>query len=80
MSDWAAMINGVQPALAGLDMNMPGFVGYGVGPQNDPDPATATNSWWGAQLIDMVNNGSVAESRVDDMVCVLFPSGEMYIC
>jgi hypothetical protein len=28
MSDWAAMINGVQPALAGLDMNMPGFVGY----------------------------------------------------
>jgi hypothetical protein len=33
MSDWAAMINGVQPALAGLDMNMPGFVGYGVGDQ-----------------------------------------------
>jgi hypothetical protein len=27
------MINGVQPALAGLDMNMPGFVGYGVGDQ-----------------------------------------------
>ncbi|KAJ6455924.1 beta-glucosidase [Mycena vitilis] len=68
MSDWAAMINGVQPALAGLDMNMPGFVGYGVGPQNDPDPATATNSWWGAALIDMVNNGSVPESRIDDMV------------
>jgi hypothetical protein len=33
VSDWAAMINGVQPALAGLDMNMPGFVGYGVGDQ-----------------------------------------------
>ncbi|KAJ6457698.1 glycosyl hydrolase family 3 N terminal domain-containing protein [Mycena sanguinolenta] len=28
VSDWAAMLNGVQPALAGLDMNMPGFVGY----------------------------------------------------
>jgi hypothetical protein len=28
MSDWTAMINGVQPALAGLDMNMPGFLGY----------------------------------------------------
>jgi hypothetical protein len=28
VSDWAAMINGVQPALAGLDMNMPGFLGY----------------------------------------------------
>ncbi|KAJ7099740.1 beta-glucosidase [Mycena epipterygia] len=82
VSDWAAMINGVQPALAGLDMNMPGFVGYflaslfqnpdllrqGVGPQNDPNPSTATNSWWGAALIEMVNNGSVPEARVDDMV------------
>ncbi|KAJ7720754.1 beta-glucosidase [Mycena maculata] len=68
MSDWAAMIDGVQPALAGLDMNMPGFVGYGIGDQNDPDPATATNSWWGAQIATMVANGSVPESRVDDMV------------
>ncbi|KAJ7612270.1 glycoside hydrolase superfamily [Roridomyces roridus] len=68
MSDWAAMINGVQPALAGLDMNMPGFLGYGVGPQNDPNPVTATNSYWGAALIEMVNNGSVTEGRVDDMV------------
>ncbi|KAK7005807.1 beta-glucosidase [Favolaschia claudopus] len=68
VSDWAAMINGVQPALAGLDMNMPGFVGYGVGEQNNPDPSTATNSYWGAALIDMVKNGSVPESRVDDMV------------
>ncbi|KAF8160393.1 beta glucosidase [Mycena galopus ATCC 62051] len=68
MSDWAAMINGVQPALAGLDMNMPGFLGYNIGDQNDPDPANATNSWWGAQLITMINNGSVPESRIDDMV------------
>ncbi|KAK7055678.1 Fn3-like domain-containing protein [Favolaschia claudopus] len=68
MSDWAAMINGVQPALAGLDMNMPGFLGYGVGPQDDPDPSKATNSWWGHALIDMVNNGSVPEARIDDMV------------
>ncbi|KAJ7451239.1 glycoside hydrolase superfamily [Mycena galericulata] len=68
MSDWSATINGVQPALAGLDMNMPGFVGYGIGPQNEPDPATATNSWWGAAIIEMVNNGSVPETRIDDMV------------
>ncbi|KAJ6578318.1 beta-glucosidase, partial [Mycena capillaripes] len=68
MSDWAAMINGVQPALAGLDMNMPGFFAYGQGPQDEPNPVTATNSWWGASLIDMVNNGSVPEARVDDMV------------
>ncbi|KAJ7789191.1 glycoside hydrolase superfamily [Mycena olivaceomarginata] len=60
MSDWAAMINGVQPALAGLDMNMPGFVGYGVGPQDDPDPSTATNSWWGHALIDMVTRSIAA--------------------
>ncbi|KAJ7120054.1 beta-glucosidase [Mycena epipterygia] len=68
MSDWAALIDGVQPALAGLDMNMPGFLGYGVGPQDDPDPSKATNSWWGAALVEMVNNGSVPEARVDDMV------------
>ncbi|KAJ7625259.1 beta-glucosidase [Mycena polygramma] len=68
MSDWAAMINGVQPALAGLDMNMPGFEAYGQGPQDNPNPVTATNSYWGAALIEMVKNGSVPESRVDDMV------------
>ncbi|KAF8206943.1 glycoside hydrolase superfamily [Mycena galopus ATCC 62051] len=53
VSDWAATINGVQTALAGLDMNMPGFIGYNIGPQKDPDPATATNSRWGAELIEM---------------------------
>ncbi|KAJ7477444.1 glycoside hydrolase superfamily [Mycena latifolia] len=68
MSDWAAMINGVQPALAGLDMNMPGFIGYGVGEQSAPDPSKATNSYWGAALVEMVRNGSVPEARLDDMV------------
>ncbi|KAF7324634.1 Beta-glucosidase [Mycena kentingensis (nom. inval.)] len=72
ISDWAAMIDGVEPALAGLDMNMPGFVGYGIGEQNAPDPSKATNSWWGAALIEMVRNGSVPESRVDDMVVRTF--------
>ncbi|KAF7344682.1 Beta-glucosidase [Mycena venus] len=68
VSDWAAMINGVQPTLAGLDMNMPGFIGYGVGPQSAPDPSKATNSYWGAALVEMVRNGSVPEARLDDMV------------
>ncbi|KAF7342570.1 Glycoside hydrolase family 3 protein [Mycena sanguinolenta] len=68
MSDWAAMVNGVEPALAGLDMNMPGFVGYGVGPQSAPDPSKATNSYWGAALVEMVRNGSVPMARLDDMV------------
>ncbi|KAF8177502.1 hypothetical protein K438DRAFT_1606232, partial [Mycena galopus ATCC 62051] len=63
VSDWAATINGVQTALAGLDMNMTGFIGYNVGPQNDSDPATAMNSWWGAELIEMVNNGKFNVTR-----------------
>ncbi|KAJ6459974.1 glycoside hydrolase superfamily [Mycena sanguinolenta] len=68
MSDWAAMVNGVEPALAGLDMNMPGFVAYGVWPQSAPDPSKATNSYWGAALVEMVRNGSVPMARLDDMV------------
>ncbi|KAJ7445159.1 hypothetical protein B0H11DRAFT_2087617, partial [Mycena galericulata] len=50
---------------------MLGFVGYCVGPQNDCDPATATNSWWGAALIEVVHNGSMPEAGVDDMVCAV---------
>ncbi|KAJ7833847.1 glycoside hydrolase superfamily [Mycena olivaceomarginata] len=72
MSDWAAMIDGVQPALAGLDMNMPGFFAYGRGPQNETDPANAVNGWWGSHLGEMVRNGSVPEARVDDMVIRTF--------
>lgn len=66
------MINGVQPALAGMDMNMPGFIGYGIGDQDEQNPAAAVNSYWGAALIDAVKNGSVPESRVDDMVTRTF--------
>ncbi|KIJ29627.1 glycoside hydrolase family 3 protein [Sphaerobolus stellatus SS14] len=62
----AAMINGVQPALAGTDMNMPGFIAY-PGP-SEPNPTMNNNSWWGSALIESVKNGSVPEARVDDMV------------
>jgi hypothetical protein len=62
------MINGVQPAPAGCDMDMPGFKAYGQGDQNEADPATAVNSWWGVNLIEAARNGSVPEWRVDDMV------------
>ncbi|KAJ6586023.1 glycoside hydrolase superfamily [Mycena capillaripes] len=72
MSDWAAMIDGIQPALAGLDMNMPGFFAYGRGPQTEGNPDTAINGWWGSNLIEMVKNGSVPEARVDDMVVRTF--------
>ncbi|KAJ7591633.1 glycoside hydrolase superfamily [Mycena floridula] len=72
MSDWAAMIEGVQPALAGLDLNMPGFKAYGLGDQEEANPANATNSFWGAALVEAVNNGSVPVSRLDDMVTRIF--------
>ncbi|TFY66533.1 hypothetical protein EVG20_g4555 [Dentipellis fragilis] len=66
LSDWAAMINGVQTALAGADMNMPGFFAYGN--PVEPNPDNTTSSWWGSALIESVKNGSVPEARVDDMV------------
>lgn len=68
ISDWAAALNGMQTALAGMDMNMPGFRAYGQGAQDEGNPAIARNGWWGANLIDMVKNGTVPEWRVDDMV------------
>jgi beta-glucosidase len=72
MTDWAAALTGIQSALAGLDMNMPGFRAYGQGAQNEGNPVTATNGWWGANLITDVRNGSVPEWRVDDMVTRIF--------
>ena len=77
----------LQSAQAGMDMNMPGFVGYGKGDQNQQDPAVnssfvytllslrlilhcqnANNSFWGHALIDFVQDGSLPEWRVTDMV------------
>ncbi|CAG5158099.1 uncharacterized protein ALTATR162_LOCUS4982 [Alternaria atra] len=58
MSDWLATHSGVASIEAGLDMNMPGGVGF-------PDP---TLSFWGDNITVSVNNGSLAEERVDDMV------------
>lgn len=68
LSDWAAIQGGRASALGGADMDMPGFVGYGIGDQDQEDPAEATNSFWGRALGDMVRNGTVEEWRVDDMV------------
>lgn len=79
------MVSGAPSALAGTDMDMPGFVGYGMGPDNSPDPSVclplpspavltnispqkAENSYWGAALLRMVQNGTVPQWRVDDMV------------
>ncbi|CAG7851633.1 Probable beta-glucosidase L; AltName: Full=Beta-D-glucoside glucohydrolase L; AltName: Full=Cellobiase L; AltName: Full=Gentiobiase L; Flags: Precursor [Serendipita indica DSM 11827] len=56
MSDWWAN-HATSDALAGLDMTMPGNKVYG----NAPD------SYFGPELIAAVQNGTVPQSRVDDM-------------
>ncbi|KAH7106678.1 glycoside hydrolase superfamily [Auriculariales sp. MPI-PUGE-AT-0066] len=66
-SDWAAMLDGVNSALGGTDMNMPGFRKYGD-PADLPNPAQSDNTFWGKYLIEAVNNGSVPVERLDDMV------------
>lgn len=43
-----------QPALAGTDMNMPGFISYGLG-RSDPNPDNTTISYWGSALIESVS-------------------------
>ncbi|POV95988.1 hypothetical protein PSTT_15908 [Puccinia striiformis] len=64
--DWAAAVSGVRTALAGTDMNMPGFTGYGK--PSEPNPSTANSSYWGLKMIEAVNNGTVPIERLDDMV------------
>ncbi|CAG8925981.1 unnamed protein product [Penicillium salamii] len=56
MSDWGAHHSGVESALAGLDMSMPGDVYLG-----------SPYSYWGTNLTISVLNGTVPEWRVDDM-------------
>lgn len=56
MTDWNAQHSTVQAANTGLDMTMPG---------SDYNGGTIL---WGPQLTTAVNNGQVAQSRVDDMV------------
>lgn len=57
MSDWFAQASGVSSALAGMDMSMPG---------TDADKLETV--FWGEQLTRMVANGTLPESRLDDMV------------
>ncbi|KAJ5579311.1 CAZyme family GH3 [Penicillium hetheringtonii] len=58
VSDWNAQHTGVHSALAGLDMTMPGS-----------DFNTPRGSiFWGSNLVEAVSNGSVPQSRLDDMV------------
>ncbi|KAH7037268.1 beta-glucosidase [Microdochium trichocladiopsis] len=61
MSDWGGTHSGVASIEGGLDMNMPGGLGsYGVN--------WKAGSYFGANATAAVNNGTVPESRLDDMV------------
>ncbi|KAG9517670.1 glycoside hydrolase family 3 protein, partial [Aureobasidium melanogenum] len=56
MSDWGATHGGVANAEAGMDMDMPGTIAF----------FQAGSSYWGQNLTNAVNNGTVPESRIDD--------------
>ncbi|KAI0364024.1 glycoside hydrolase [Pilatotrama ljubarskyi] len=55
MSDWGAH-HSTLAAVAGLDMSMPGDITF-----------SSHTSWFGANLTAFVENGTIAEARVDDM-------------
>lgn len=57
MTDWNAQHTGVNSALAGLDMTMPGS------DFNKPPGSI----FWGLNLVQAVANGSVPQARLDDM-------------
>lgn len=61
VSDWAGTHTGVDSINSGLDMDMPGAWNW---VPLDADVPT----WFGGNLTAAVQNGSVAQSRVDDMV------------
>ncbi|EWC46548.1 hypothetical protein DRE_04271 [Drechslerella stenobrocha 248] len=63
LSDWQAQHGGVAPALAGLDMSMPGDQDF-----------TSGNAYWGGNLTVAVLNGSVPIWRVDDMATRIMAS------
>ncbi|GAB7363512.1 hypothetical protein MBLNU230_g3781t1 [Neophaeotheca triangularis] len=62
MSDWGATHSGVASMEGGLDMNMPGGLGsYGF-------TFEGVGSFFGGNVSAAINNGSIPESRVNDMI------------
>jgi beta-glucosidase len=61
MSDWGGTHSGIPGIKAGQDMDMPGGLGpYGI--------IATGNSHFGGNITAAVSNGTLAESRVDDMI------------
>ncbi|KAL1591498.1 hypothetical protein SLS60_011890 [Paraconiothyrium brasiliense] len=67
MSDWGATHTGVAGIEAGQDMDMPGGLGpYGTAFAEDVPGRMP--GFFGGNITLAVNNGSLAETRVDDMI------------
>jgi beta-glucosidase len=60
VSDWFAGHSGVPSANAGLDLLMPGYMSQ--------ETIATGDSYFGRNLTQAVQNGSVPEARLDDMV------------
>ncbi|KAF2475113.1 uncharacterized protein BDR25DRAFT_381899 [Lindgomyces ingoldianus] len=58
MSDWGATHSGVPAIEAGLDMNMPGGIGF----------TSAAPSFFGGNITTAANNGSLSATRLNDMI------------
>ncbi|TFK46096.1 hypothetical protein OE88DRAFT_1053198 [Heliocybe sulcata] len=58
VSDWGATHSGVAAIEAGLDMDMPGSIDF----------TSTTSSFFGQNITIAVENGTLAEERVDDMI------------
>ncbi|KAF9064428.1 beta-D-xylosidase/beta-D-glucosidase [Rhodocollybia butyracea] len=63
VSDWGGQWDNVDSARNGLDMGMPGF-GYGG----------FFGSFWGSNMVDMVNNGTITEQVLRDKVIRILTS------
>ncbi|KEY72807.1 hypothetical protein S7711_04398 [Stachybotrys chartarum IBT 7711] len=64
MADWYAVHSGVASIEAGLDMDMPGHISG----RRDAAEDDASATFFGPNLVTAVNNGTLEEERLDDMV------------
>lgn len=60
MSDFFAVQSGVKSIKSPLDMNMPGII--------DETAIITGETYWGANIVNAVNNGSLSVDRLDDMI------------
>lgn len=61
MSDWGGTHSGLHSILSGLDMDMPG-------PLGSEGSTSDMQSWFGNNITTMIHNGSLAMTRLDDMI------------